>query len=168
MKTQKYILLALSFLLGQFAFAHSQAFTPAFVDSLVAPYLQIQAGFAGDDLAASVAAADQLAKALEAAPAEADAQATVTSLRASTTGIRSAQDLKAARKEFPALSSELQRLVEHVGTTGKTPLFSAYCPMASDGKGGHANWLQADKTIMNPYYGAAMLHCGVIDQQIAE
>jgi len=165
---KKYILLVLTVMLGNAAFAHSESFKPAFVDTLVAPYLQIQAGLASDDLAASVSAADQLAKALEAAPVEADAQATVTALRASTTGIRSAKDLKAARKQFPALSSELQLLVEHVGTTGKTPLFRAYCPMASDGKGGHANWLQADETIMNPYYGAQMLHCGVIDKQIAE
>lgn len=141
MKTQKYILLTLSLLLGQSAFAHSKAFTPEFVDTLVTPYLQLQTQLAADDLAASVAAADRLAKALEASPDNADAQATVTSLRASTTGIRLAQDLKAARKEFPALSSELQLLVEHVGTTGKTSLFRAYCP-----------WLRMAKVAMRIGY----------------
>ncbi|MGJ8653169.1 MAG: DUF3347 domain-containing protein [Opitutaceae bacterium] len=168
MKLQKTVLLVLSLVLSHSAFAHSKAFTPAFVDTLIEPYLLIQAGFAGDDFAASVAAADQLANALDAAPVGADAQAIVTLLRASTTRIRSAKDLKAARNEFPALSSELRLLVEYVGTSGKTSLFRVNCPMVSGGKGGPANWLQADETIMNPYYGATMLHCGVIDKQVVE
>jgi Cu(I)/Ag(I) efflux system membrane fusion protein len=168
MKLKNILTISVALLLGNATFAHSDSFTPAFVDTLVAPYLQLQTQLAADDLAASVVAANQLAKALEAAPDEADAEATVKALRISTTAISSAKDLKAARKPFPALSSELQLLVEHVGTTGETPLFRAYCPMASDGKGGPANWLQANETIMNPYYGAQMLHCGVIDQQIAQ
>jgi Cu(I)/Ag(I) efflux system membrane fusion protein len=166
MKLQKYILLALSLVLSSAAFAHSKAFTPEFVDTLVAPYLQIQTQLAGDDLAASVSAADLLAKALQAAPVNEDAKATVVSLQAATTAIRSAEDIKVARSAFLALSTELQTLVEHVGTTGETPLFVAHCPMAFGGEGG--SWLQKDKHVLNPYYGAMMLHCGGIDKQIAE
>ncbi len=37
----------------------------------------------------------------------------------------------------------------------------AYCPMAFGYEGGH--WVQRDGPIMNPYFGADMLHCGVFE-----
>lgn len=73
MKTKKYILLALSLLLGQSAFAHSKAFTPEFVDTLVMPYLHIQEKLAADDLDHSKAAAGILLTALEKGPMTEDA-----------------------------------------------------------------------------------------------
>ena len=33
-----------------------------------------------------------------------------------------------------------------------------YCPMAFDNTGAH--WVQKKGDIMNPYFGASMLHCG--------
>lgn len=35
----------------------------------------------------------------------------------------------------------------------------AYCPMADHNQG--AYWVQKEGEIMNPYFGSAMLHCGV-------
>ncbi len=166
MKMQKYILLVLSLVLGPSVFAYSKALTPAFVDTVVEPYLQIQKGLADDDLDAAKSAATDYVKAFEVAdPGPSLEEAALLDPAKS---IAAASDLKAARKELPVLSSEVQSLVEHVGTTGNTPLYRAYCPMASDGKGGYANWLQSDKTIRNPYYGAQMLHCGVIDKQVSK
>jgi hypothetical protein len=34
--------------------------------------------------------------------------------------------------------------------------YVAYCPMAK------ASWLQTSKTILNPYMGTSMVHCGQI------
>lgn len=41
----------------------------------------------------------------------------------------------------------------------------AHFPMAFGGRGG--DWLQADKKINNPYYGASMLRCGSITREAA-
>ena len=35
-----------------------------------------------------------------------------------------------------------------------------YCPMAFDDTGAH--WVQKDGKVMNPYFGAEMLHCGAV------
>lgn len=37
--------------------------------------------------------------------------------------------------------------------------------MAFGGAGG--TWIQQNKKVLNPYYGAMMLHCGGIREQIA-
>lgn len=160
MKKQKYILLALSLLLGQSAFAHSKAFTPEFVDTLVVPYLHIQEKLAGDDLDHSKAAAGVLLTALSEGPQTEDAQATMTSLTKSVSQLKQAGDFKAARAAFSQLSAELQLLVEHVGTADAPELFVAHCPMALNGQGG--SWLQDHTTVANPYYGAMMLRCGTV------
>lgn len=64
-----------------------------------------------------------------------------------------AADLRAARDAFKPLS---QSLIEYVS---KYPALAAsfrqaYCPMAK------ASWLQTGTTILNPYMGNAMVHCG--------
>lgn len=66
-----------------------------------------------------------------------------------------APDIGSARRAFQPLSEHLitTRLPEGYGVV--------YCPMAFDYAG--APWVQAEGDIMNPYYGAAMLHCGVFD-----
>jgi len=158
MKMKNTVLLLLSFALGQSAFAHSKAFTPEFVDTLVKPYLHIQTALAGDNFAKSQMEAKAFLVALEHAPTAEDASHTVASLKESTTQIYTAKDVKAARSAFLALSKELQTLVEHVGTTDNVSLYTAFCPMAFDGKGG--SWLQNSEQVANPYYGAMMLRCG--------
>jgi len=158
MKIKTISLLVLSFVLAHISFAHSKALTTPFVDSLVEPYLSIQQGFAGDDLAKSQAGATALLKALESAPKAEDAKATIDAFVKSAKSIESAEDIEAARATFQGLSKEFQSLVEHVGTSGQVTLYLAQCPMAFNGKGGA--WVQGTEQVMNPYYGAMMLHCG--------
>ncbi|MCY3737819.1 MAG: hypothetical protein OXG13_15525 [Gemmatimonadaceae bacterium] len=66
-----------------------------------------------------------------------------------------AADLAGARLAFRDLSAKLieSPLPEGLGV--------AFCPMAFDNEGGR--WIQAEGEIMNPYYGAAMLRCGVFE-----
>ncbi len=66
-----------------------------------------------------------------------------------------ANDLDAARAAYKTLSESLIKYVK----SQKLPagsFYEAYCPMAK------ASWLQTDKTILNPYMGKGMVHCGVI------
>ena len=144
--------------------AHSDAFKPEFVDTLVAPYLQIQAGLAGDDLAIAKSGANTFLAAMKSAP-KGEAEEESADLRAPAKEITGAANIEVARAAFLILSGEVTSLIKHVGTTGDTALFVAHCPMAFGGKGG--DWIQADKTVSNPYYGSRMLRCGGIKAQVA-
>ena len=77
--------------------------------------------------------------------------------------ISETEDIKAARAAFLDLSRQMASLVEHVGTTKDTPLYTAFCPMAFNNKGGQ--WVQSEKTVSNPYYGSMMLRCGSIQKK---
>lgn len=138
--------------------------TPDFVDHLVGPYLKTQQGLAGDDLAAAQTGAQDLLAKLESAP-EGPMGGHVKKLRESASAIVAATDIEAARTAFLPLSNALTMLVKHVGTSGEQELFVAHCPMAFGYSGG--DWIQADEQVLNPYFGASMLHCGGIQEQIA-
>jgi hypothetical protein len=69
--------------------------------------------------------------------------------------VAKANSVSAARAAFKALSKTL------IDYRKSNPALMAqyhevYCPMAD------ASWLQTGKTVMNPYYGSSMLHCGEI------
>ncbi|MDQ8195897.1 DUF3347 domain-containing protein [Coraliomargarita sp. SDUM461004] len=162
MNTHKYILLAFSLLLGQSAFAHSQAFKPEFVDTLLAPYLRIQNSLAGDQLEHSKAAAAEMLTALNKGPQSQDTQATMIALKKSAAQLNQAQDFKAARAAFSQLSKKLISLLEQVGPAYTQEVYIAHCPMALNAQGG--TWLQESTTVENPYYGSMMLRCGTINQ----
>jgi len=153
------------FLTATAAFAHSDAFKPAFVDTLIGPYLATQKGLAGDDLAAAQKGAEHYLATMKHAPHEGEAHEEAMDLSAPAKAILKTSDIKAARTAFLSLSREITSLVQHVGTTKETPLYIAHCPMAFNNKGG--SWLQSDKTVANPYYGSMMLRCGSIQKQIA-
>ena len=66
-----------------------------------------------------------------------------------------AKDLETARDAFKSLSDSLISYLKDQ----KVPAgayYIAYCPMAK------ASWLQTSKTILNPYMGTSMVHCGQI------
>lgn len=63
-----------------------------------------------------------------------------------------AADIGAMRVAFQPFSEALK------GKALPQDLQVVYCPMAFDNKGAH--WVQKKGQIMNPYFGASMLHCG--------
>ena len=68
-----------------------------------------------------------------------------------------AKDITAVRTAFKPLSEEVIK--------GDIPegYVLAYCPMADNDTGAH--WIQKDQPqLMNPYFGATMLHCGVFKE----
>jgi hypothetical protein len=67
--------------------------------------------------------------------------------------LAAAKNLTAARQALKPLSESLiQYLKEQKVPAGA--FYEAYCPMAK------ASWLQLDKTVLNPYMGKSMVHCG--------
>lgn len=72
-------------------------------------------------------------------------------------------DIKAQRNSFLRLSEDMIPLVKGIKNK-PSPVYVAYCPMANDGKGGY--WLSSKKEIENPYYGADMLECGEVKEEI--
>lgn len=144
--------------------AHSPAFTPEFVTSLVQPYLAVQTSLAADQLHDAKAGAAAFLEAMQQAPRSGDAARQAAALTAPAQIIAVASDIATARTEFLALSTAFTSLVEHVGTTHGETLYVAHCPMAFGNRG--ADWVQASQTLANPYYGASMLRCGTIKKEI--
>ena len=163
---KKILQLAIGLLISVSALqAHSDAFKPQFVDTLVAPYLSVQKALAGDDLKSAQVGAKAFLKAMEKAPHEGEAHEEAADLRAPAKTLSGATDIKVARTAFLDVSRQMTSLIQHVGVTTDTPLYTAFCPMAFNNKGGQ--WIQGDKKVANPYYGSMMLRCGSVKEQIA-
>ncbi len=77
--------------------------------------------------------------------------------------IAGTEDIKIQRKEFTALSSDVIALFKHVDLK-KGTIYIQHCPMANNGDGG--DWLSSEKKIRNPYYGAKMMDCGGVIEEI--
>lgn len=146
--------------------AHSEQFTPELTTTLIAPYLGIQKGLAADDLGATQQSADALLNALAKAPKEGAAKEETDAMLKPAQHIAKAGDLGAAREAFLPLTQEFSALLKHIGTTRGAPLYLLHCPMAFGNKG--ANWVQGDKEVSNPYFGASMLRCGSVIAEISQ
>ncbi|MBU0943528.1 MAG: efflux RND transporter periplasmic adaptor subunit [Proteobacteria bacterium] len=77
-----------------------------------------------------------------------------------------AETLAEMRTFFYSLSLTLAQVVETFGSVDDVPIYVQFCPMAFDNKG--ATWLAPSEEISNPYFGAMMLRCGEVRQQITE
>lgn len=140
--------------------AHALAAAPAFtaksvfmqpVQSVFDNYNSIQGTLAQDSLEGVAKTAAAMAKAIRGnsmkmLPATVGQQVEALS---------KANDLQAARAAFRGLSESLiQYLKDQKVPPGS--YYEVYCPMAG------ASWLQTDTTVMNPYLGKGMIHCGQI------
>ena len=132
--------------------AESAAVKPVFrqpVQSVFDNYIKVQGVLVQDSLAGVGSAGTAMAKAVKgdskhALPAKVAEQAEA---------LGKVKDLEAARAAFKSLSESLIEFVKGQKAAAGT-YHVAYCPMAK------ASWLQTGKTIMNPYMGKAMVHCG--------
>ncbi|MBI5396988.1 MAG: DUF3347 domain-containing protein [Verrucomicrobia bacterium] len=120
--------------------------------SVFGGYLQIHGALAGDSAAGVADHAAAIAAAIRADPnntfpPQVAQQADV---------LAQAKDLGAAREAFKPLSRSLAQYATANKLTGR--LVVVYCPMAK------GSWLQSDRNVANPYYGASMLKCGEIVQ----
>jgi hypothetical protein len=114
-------------------------------------YLKVQAALVQDSLEGLSAAGPAIAKAIQAD----SQQALSAKVAQQAEALGKTKDLDAARAAFKSLSDSLIEFVKtQKAATGTYHV--AYCPMAK------ASWLQTGTTIMNPYMGKSMAHCGQI------
>ncbi len=116
-------------------------------------YVKIQAALAGDSLTGIPEAAAAIA-----VTAKESAGVLPEATASQAEAVAKAPDIKAARAAFKPLSTTL--IAAANAQKEKTGYYEAFCPMAD------AAWIQADKKIANPYYGASMLTCGDIRKEL--
>lgn len=137
---------------------------------VVRAYLEVQAALADDDLAEALQGARNLTGAVEqvgvdSSPAARDAWNEIASgLRTHAGQVATAESLEGARQGFEPLSHGIIRLLTRFGNPLDRPLRLAFCPMASGSEG--AVWVQPGSEIDNSYFGATMLTCGEVRQQV--
>ncbi|RXJ44626.1 efflux RND transporter periplasmic adaptor subunit [Gelidibacter gilvus] len=83
-------------------------------------------------------------------------------LQQSALAISKTSDINEQRDHFIHLSAHLINAVKTFGINQK--VYVDYCPMVKDDLG--AFWLSTEKEILNPYFGASMLRCGEITDEI--
>lgn len=119
---------------------------------ITAGYFKVQTALAGDDFEAAKSAAAAL-ETVSKPEAE---------IAAAAGAVAKAADIKSARKVFEPLSEKMIGFAKTHASAEK-PVFVANCPMVpEDG----ASWLQENRQIANPYYGASMLRCGVVTETL--
>jgi hypothetical protein len=116
--------------------------------ALLTPYLEVQSALAADQFAGVAAPAKAIEVAAVALGKDGE------KLAASARSLNTAKDIAAARTAFGDLSTELIAYAEKTKSGFRADVKQAYCPMVNKA------WLQKDKDIKNPYYGASMLTCG--------
>jgi Cu(I)/Ag(I) efflux system membrane fusion protein len=85
-------------------------------------------------------------------------------MKAALNKIKEAEGIEPMREGFEGLSNELIVVVKQFGVYPAKTLYKFNCPMAFNNKG--ADWLQMDKDTRNPYFGASMLKCGQVIEEI--
>ena len=83
-------------------------------------------------------------------------------LQSAAREISKTSDIKQQRDHFYDLSTYLINAVKTFGINQK--VYLDYCPMVNNDTG--AYWLSDEEGILNPYYGASMLRCGEVIEEI--
>ena len=121
------------------------------VQSVFDNYMSIQGELSQDSIAGLSKTGTAMAKAIRGD----SMQMLSAKVAEQAEALAQAKDLEAARAAYKTLSESLIKYVKSQKLPAGT-YYEAYCPMAK------ASWLQTDKTILNPYMGKGMIHCGVI------
>ena len=132
--------------------AQDEASTP--LKTVLEQYVKIQAALAADSLQGIPEAATAIASA-----AKENAGVLPEATASQAEAVAKATDIKAARAAFKPLSTTL---IAAANTPKEKTghYYEAFCPMAN------AAWIQTDKKVANPYYGASMLTCGEIRKEL--
>ena len=84
-------------------------------------------------------------------------------MQSHTENIIQSTDIEEQRKQFSFLTGLLKNAIQSFGTAEKV-YFVQFCPMAFDNEG--ADWISAEKQILNPYFGDKMLKCGKVTDSL--
>ncbi|MEE2791625.1 MAG: hypothetical protein VX453_08345 [Acidobacteriota bacterium] len=123
------------------AFPLATQVEPADFETQLAEYVEVQEALAADDFETAMAQLEEFAR------------ITDTTTQALALSALEANDIENLRARFKPLSESL------VDQTLPQGFARAYCPMYDSG----SPWIQRDGPVRNPYYGAFMLTCGVVD-----
>jgi flagellum-specific peptidoglycan hydrolase FlgJ len=74
------------------------------------------------------------------------------------------KDIEEKRSYFSHISEIVYCTVKSYALKDDMELYATYCPMAFDGKG--AYWISETKEIKNPYFGAKMVNCGSVEEEL--
>lgn len=140
------------------------------LEPVYAEYLELQASLAGDNYEHASMALAKLLKSIDQIDQKQDGlghewmtlKAELDRNIGSNTDQLSMETLRAA---FEVTSDFIIGIQGAFGHSNQSMLYEVFCPMAFDNKG--ASWLQSDKKIKNPYFGASMLSCGEVKQSFA-
>lgn len=125
------------------------------VNEVYQHYIHLKTALVNDDNKEANNGAKMLEKALKDAGMTAE-------LKLATT-LSNAKDLKTKRDQLTPLTNALAEAFKKSKITSGS-IYKQYCPMANNGKGGY--WLASESKINNPYYGAAMMKCGSVEEEI--
>ena len=134
------------------------------LDDTIAAYLRVQGLLAADDSEGLPDAWRDLVDGASRLASNGEPELRRLAERVVTSAAPDPSGLAGAREQFKAISRTVLELLQHAVPSNEVAptLYEAYCPMAK------APWLQTGTSIMNPYYGAAMLDCGSIRRPIRE
>lgn len=114
---------------------------------LAEAYVRAQEALAADNFAAAKKAFAEVATIVD------------EGLKPLARAVADARDIRTLRVALKPLSEQLASRALPPGYV------TAFCPMFDSNRG--AKWIQKDGEVANPYYGAAMLRCGTIDNSPA-
>jgi Cu(I)/Ag(I) efflux system membrane fusion protein len=140
------------------------------LEPVVSFYLFVQEALADDDLARAKEKAAKLADAVHQVELEGPNQAHAAwsdiagALQGHARHVAMSGDLEGARQGFEPLSESIIASLTRFGNPLDHPLRLAFCPMAAGSKG--AFWVQRGPDIDNSYFGASMLTCGEVRQEV--
>ena len=146
----------LSIVFSVFAWSAAFAGGVGHTEFALLPYFKIQNALASDDLASAKRAASSLAESGQACSA--NGGSCCEGVGADAAAIVESADIASARIAFKELSDKLIAVIEEDGLV-HGQVYKMYCPMAFDNTG--AAWIQDNENLLNPYYGASMLRCGM-------
>ena len=136
-----------------------QSATPKFADEkmneVYQHYIHLKTALVNDDAKEADMSAKMLEKALT--------DAKMTKEAALATDLAKSTDVKSKREKLNGLSLALVDAFKKSKIESGV-VYKQYCPMANDGNGGY--WLASEKQVKNPYYGASMLTCGSVEEEI--
>ncbi|MHC4941959.1 MAG: efflux RND transporter periplasmic adaptor subunit [Planctomycetota bacterium] len=135
-------------------------------------YLEVQQALGNDDAegaAASAAKVRARAEEVETSSLSDEANAVwkrwTALLDDSAGAISQSAEIQKQRERFVTFSRAMESLVRHFGPLPERAVRRFFCPMAFNNKGGY--WLQEDQTVLNPYFGSAMLRCGEMKEVLS-
>ena len=129
-------------------------------------YLEVKDALVATRPAEAARKAERLLQVLDAVPVRTAApeletwwQERLGGLKAHCRKLANEQDIEAQRRQFLFVSELMIQHVKALGG-GSNALYVQYCPMAFNNQGG--DWVSRQREVLNPYFGEAMLRCGVV------